>query len=283
MIDIEKLEFGAELTDDLDFWLNEPAADESVLADWLAALVSGEDGVEFEKSSNLLKVLSAAEVWDEAKAEVMESNGADEYEEDLPIVNWSGIDTEDAAPILAENSGGDFGKKLWEIGGVMNDALDAADVAASDVQALAVTEMADPADEILAEFGGNYVADNTGDDRNIEADADRLLASGEVGITAGEVAGRIEDEPVAADLGEDGLGMWPLIELREVAANDIERRTVEHGNFERKTRLTEPWHNGDVAEERRDLADLVARLAGPVADLVAARLNDELQIMLRSR
>lgn len=279
VIDIEKLEFGEELTAEADFWLDESAADETVLADWLAALVSAEDGDDFEQSSELLRVLSAAEVIEAGV--VNETDVVDEYQADLPVKNWSGIASEEAAPILAKSLDGDFGAELWEIGGVMNYAADDADVAANDVSALAVTETAGPAEEILAEFGPNFVVDDAKDDRNVGSAADGLTAGGETVIIAGEVAGRIDDG-AGADLGEDGPAIWPPIDLTE-AAGGIERRVDDYGDFERKTGLAEAWRNGEAAEERCYLADLAARLAGPVADLVAARLNAELQIMLHSR
>lgn len=287
VIDIEKLEFGEELTAEADFWLDESAADETVLADWLAALVSAEDGDDFEQSSELLRVLSSAAVWGEAAAEVIadgvvnETDVVDEYQADLPVKNWSGIASEEAAPILAKSLDGDFGAELWEIGGVMNYAADDADVAANDVSGLAASETAGPAEEILAEFGPNFVADDAKDDRNVGSAADGLTAGGETVIIAGEVVGRIDDG-AGADLGEDGPAIWPPIDLTE-AAGGIERRVDDYGDFERKTGLAEAWRNGEAAEERCYLADLAARLAGPVADLVAARLNAELQIMLHSR
>ncbi|MBQ2888318.1 MAG: hypothetical protein IJE29_05300 [Firmicutes bacterium] len=291
MIDIEKLELGAELTADLDFWLNEPAADETGLADWLAVLVSGEDeNAEFEKSADLLRVLSSAAAWDESTAEVIKADNAyvddavDGNEGKLSVANWPEIAPEDGAPGMTVNLDGDSGETLWEPGGVLNDAPDAADAAASDGQALAVTEAAGAAADILAGFGaGRVAADEAEDGRNVGALAGGWWADGEAMITAvGEAPGRIEDEPGAASWGENGPEMWPLIDLPAAATGDMERRAVD-GDVERKTVLAEAWHNNDAAEGRRDLIGLAARLAGPVADLVAARLNAELQIMLHSR
>ena len=285
MIDIEMWELLAELTDYLDFWLNEWAADEAVLADWPEDLLPlEEESAEFAKSAELLSVFSAAS-WDESETsavENIEDDEVDEAEEKLPPMSWAEIRTEDVAPMLVVDSGGDVGEEPWEIGGVINDAHDAVDVAVkSPVLAAEDTALAD---ELLTEFGVDYVAaDVTADERNVEADSG-LLAVGAVGVIADdEMAGRIEDEPDVAVWGENGFEMWPPIEPQELAPGGFEGRTVEYGAFEGQTGVREVWREGESEVEMRDLTDLAARLAGPVADLVADRLNDELQIILRSR